>query len=342
MIIQNLKLFVLLLWSIGLSPNLYGHDNLTVHPMLAEKAYEVWNQTLFQDLGIDPSLTPDYRGIDSESASLNIGQIKTGGAIWTARPWTLQKWLIAGAIDEDTQVGRCVAHFFDPVRVPHSLTDPLNTGASDSFVWGTMGSSFTGSSGANQESWKKARAYYLSALTSETPREREENLAHTFYALGKVSHLLQDLSQPEHVRNDAHPIPPYRWIENYGRRNIDMLWRCDQLQNLSPLDWDAANFTKLEDFWNRGIYQENPATLDADASGSNLVGLSEFTNGNFIGPEASYAELTTLDQMHHADYPRLDDTNVASTGASGIKLANTCVTGNTVNPVTGRSRKCFF
>lgn len=62
------------------------------------------------------------------------------------------------------------------------------------------------SPGINQESWVKARNYYYDALTKSAKADREGNLARTFYAIGKVSHLLQDLSQPEHVRNDAHMV----------------------------------------------------------------------------------------------------------------------------------------
>lgn len=125
---------------------------------------------------------------------------------------TIHPMLMAGAVDEDDPLTHCLAHFYSPIPISgiHALTDPVGLGGRDSFEWASTGASFSPvsfvSSGVNQESWIKARKYYLDALTKDTMSLRDENFAHTFYALGKVSHLLQDLSQPDHVRNDAHLI----------------------------------------------------------------------------------------------------------------------------------------
>ena len=139
-----------------------------------------------------------------------------------AEPWTVKEWLKAGAIDEDAEDIRCFAHFYSPITSYHYLTDPCVLGSRDSFDWATDGGTFSpspefGLSGENEECWKEARGYYWAALTSTLKTDRDANLAHTFYALGKVNHLLQDLSAPEHVRNDAHPIPNGRWFELWAR-----------------------------------------------------------------------------------------------------------------------------
>jgi hypothetical protein len=50
--------------------------------------------------------------------------------------------------------------------------------------------------------WGDARDYYYWALTATSGTDRETYFAKTFQALGQVSHLLQDMAVPAHVRND--------------------------------------------------------------------------------------------------------------------------------------------
>lgn len=181
----------------------------------------------------------------------------------------------------------------------------------------------------------------MAALKSTLKTDRDANLAHTFYALGKINHLLQDLSAPEHVRNDAHPISGCRWFENYGRDHRIEIARWSELQDVSALDWRGKGFVKLEDFWNRGVYTGAAGNLDADASGSKLIGLSEFTNGNFLGADASYNESTT--GIHNFPHPALSDTNYASWGVAGnVSVALPWTSSNKVSPKSGSIRKSIF
>ena len=53
-------------------------------------------------------------------------------------------------------------------------------------------------------SWNDARDYYYKALTSEDKATREANFTDTFRAIGQVMHLVQDISVPEHTRNNGH------------------------------------------------------------------------------------------------------------------------------------------
>src|SRR5207245_9304306 len=52
-----------------------------------------------------------------------------------------------------------------------------------------------------------ARGHFLAGLTSGSPTDRNEELGLMFQSLGQVIHLIQDVSQPQHVRNDAHLNP---------------------------------------------------------------------------------------------------------------------------------------
>lgn len=53
-------------------------------------------------------------------------------------------------------------------------------------------------------SWNNARVYYLWALAADSKDMRERYFAETFRGLGQLVHLIQDMSVPEHVRNDGH------------------------------------------------------------------------------------------------------------------------------------------
>ncbi|MFH2047594.1 MAG: hypothetical protein ABIK92_20895 [Pseudomonadota bacterium] len=122
--------------------------------------------------------------------------------------WVI-KWLSDGGEMEDKPGGWCLPHW----RQRNHFHNPIdNTGFSG--VWDTgfysgmsvidwalqpLNSQYCG-----YYSWWDARSYYFKALTDPDKDTREINFAKTFRALGQVMHLVQDMSVPEHVRNDGH------------------------------------------------------------------------------------------------------------------------------------------
>jgi len=129
-----------------------------------------------------------------------------------------------------------------------------------------------------------------------------------YRALGQVVHLLQDTTQPQHVRNEQHLdyVIGFRtgWhshIEDYGAAN----WRNLNYSN-SVLDWRSLGFTKLEEFWDRHVYNGDPQALDHDASGGTQLGLAEFCNGNFIGERHSYGDYFESSDIAWYRCPRRD------------------------------------
>jgi len=54
-------------------------------------------------------------------------------------------------------------------------------------------------------SWPVVRQSYYQALTLLQKPDREAQFVRVFAGLGHVIHLVQDMSQPSHVLNDAHP-----------------------------------------------------------------------------------------------------------------------------------------
>jgi hypothetical protein len=261
-------------------------------------------------------------------------------------------WLSWGAYmedDEDPPVHsvhflRSSDHFYAVLHTPKWLTDGRETWGklpdhlTESYTWATspgmagpdMDKTFAG---PNRHTWQDARDKQFDALTLPAKADRDAALALTLYALGHVLHLNQDLSQPDHVRNDEH-VPRSsvlfrdgkHWIEEYGLRYLADSKKAGTLDTTFPLQprgwayWRSEGFRTLKSFWDRGKYTGSTAALDADAaqtSGEKL-GLAEYSNGNFIGEDAIYAERFPQKDsdrsLHYFPFPTL----LGSTTFGGI------------------------
>jgi len=160
-------------------------------------------------------------------------------------------------------------------------------------------------------SWQNTRGFEWLGLTATNQLSRKTNLANMFRGMGQVVHLLQDASQPQHVRNEQH-------LDQYGSTGIDTRWRSPiedygAISNLTLnyqhgiLNWRADGFTKLEDFWDRHLYSGSSAALDADLNGGvNTLGLAEWCNGNFISVRHSYAEYSGRGLIEYYPFPSLE------------------------------------
>ncbi len=158
-------------------------------------------------------------------------------------------------------------------------------------------------------------------------------MAHMFYAMGHILHLNQDLSQPDHVRNDEHLHPWHRWIEKFGTKTY--LHEADAFP-LEPQGWSywqSQGFSKILDFWDRNLYADSSSQgLIDDANGvaGKQLGLAEFSNGNFLGEDATYAEFFKPGDIHYFPFPSLKNTtqpqinprNLSGTAIDTVTLAD--------------------
>jgi len=201
----------------------------------------------------------------------------------------------------------------------------LAGGMANSYAWATdpntLSPWFLCPSGEhNIYRWDRAREYQLLALVSPSKTDRESYLAAMLSALGHELHLNQDLSEPEHVRNDAHVWN--RAIEGYGEKVYLANALANHEQNMqqyfpriSPRDWTYwrdQGFTKLLAFWDRGLYVNgNSRPLDEDAGGLSgaKLGLAEFSNGNFLGQNAIYSNFFRAGESQCFPHPALADTS---------------------------------
>jgi hypothetical protein len=102
--------------------------------------------------------------------------------------------------DEDLNIARYQHHFYDPISGNGYSYGPLTGHSAPD--WGLED---TQDFPDNQNfSLKDARDYLFRGLTKPDKQDRETNLALMFQALGHALHLIEDMAQPQHTRNDSH------------------------------------------------------------------------------------------------------------------------------------------
>jgi hypothetical protein len=194
-------------------------------------------------------------------------------------------------------------------------------------------------------SWHDVRQCFYTALTSQNKITREENLAKTFRGLGQLMHLVQDMSVPEHVRNDGHVIEMYEdWLDKSNNIRVsgkvieltdkDNLLEAISLPNTDNpfvlFDFESVDnptsYTGLivENLFDANRYDgSNPGPTVAE---TNKFGLSEYTNANFISPD-------TIFQSNKFPYPRTKN------DFSG--LLSICYLEEHLDPLDGENEKYF-
>jgi hypothetical protein len=132
----------------------------------------------------------------------------------------------AGAILEDRtdpeydNRWRFNRHFLDPTDNNRGLNFGFLKTFQSAATWG-----LTGGAETNDQSWEKALTeYFENATVGKIPDDRRKNQESLFVTLGHVIHLIQDLCQPSHTRNDAHAgdftSTGRAVIEDWGRFNV--------------------------------------------------------------------------------------------------------------------------
>ena len=227
-------------------------------------------------------------------------------------------------MEDEESVPRCLNHFYDPLtglglsniplddQLRDTITGQVVPIGNNSFTWGStrdcpglysdiwIDGIHLNVRTYNIWSWQNARYYEWLGLTSADPGVRRANFDDTFRAIGQVMHLLEDTTSPQHVRNEQHLTGSC--IEDYGFKYLNGLSYQE-----SMLNWQEAGFTKMEDFWDRHLYNGNPAALGADLSGgANTLGLAEWCNGNFLGARHLFPEYFKPGGVGYYPFPSRD------------------------------------
>lgn len=167
-----------------------------------------------------------------------------------------------GAVQEDVGA-RSLSHFYDPIY-DRPLT-VLGIG------WGTKSPDWAledqRTYSDQSYSLRDANEYLYRALTSTMPQDQNSGFGLLFETLGHVIHHIEDMAQPQHVRNDEHCdrwyCGPFKDPSAYeGFTN-------DNKKGLPFGGYGAVSFDRAREYWYNGI----------KGSGS---GIAEFTNTNFV------------------------------------------------------------
>lgn len=106
-----------------------------------------------------------------------------------------------GAMFEDVPGTRSLNHFYDPAHAGR----PLTIGAALGRASPDWALEDNGNVTPQEFSYKAARSnLFLAMSATESLTKRDEYWGKVFQSVGQVVHHLQDMAQPQHVRNDDH------------------------------------------------------------------------------------------------------------------------------------------
>ncbi|MBI5591265.1 MAG: hypothetical protein HY881_12360 [Deltaproteobacteria bacterium] len=165
-------------------------------------------------------------------------------------------------------------------------------------------------------SWNDARTYYFNALFVKDKVEKETNFAQTFRALGQCMHLVQDMSVPEHTRNNGHyfAYDYEKWVDEPDNRAA--------ISSYSSITYTANDSFPLSisHLFDTNQYDGTNPDITQQAT----IGLSEYSNANFLSPDTIFSGFI---------YPAYSDMteNIVSDGIENILYLKKCRNGETID-----------
>jgi hypothetical protein len=206
-------------------------------------------------------------------------------------PLTFSDLLAYGANVEDNLVLdlRVFRHFYNPIN-GQGLNVPLIPTFPSSPDWALAR---PGTLNDQEQSYWNARQSEFNALTNSLQGERNKWFGRTFQFLGQVVHHLQDMAQPQHVRNDPHCSSWLCWPVGLRAPSLYESWTNENLGGL-PTDFGAAGyditspqfvstFNSPRSFWNT-----TNTTNTTNATNPPGLGIAEFTNRNFVSAGTNF------------------------------------------------------
>jgi len=241
---------------------------------------------------------------------------------WGMDEKTIEQWLLKGAELEDegsnwqrfTGAARYTNHFHNPLK-PWNTAGLTDLQSGESTVLWAQDSNKQSTSVGGDWSWQAVRDYFFKALTLKTDAARQENFAKTFRGLGHQMHLMQDMSVPAHVRNDAHPedsllefnrLTGDYYFETWAKKYY---WRINAFAStptfpIVDMNINRNSLAPISQFIDTEQYNENVVPS------KNLTwGLSEYTNSNFVSNDTIFTETFNINDRHYFPYPRYVDQN---------------------------------
>jgi hypothetical protein len=132
--------------------------------------------------------------------------------------------------------------------------------------------------------WKDARSAFFNAATGTSDSSRQQFYANTFRIVGQLMHLVADLAQPDHTRNDAHPLDDdfEAFMASPGNQYLINGFKTFDPGILQIPTGDAVAKVPVARIWDTDRYDgSNPP----DEASSAMFGLAEFSSANFFSPD---------------------------------------------------------
>lgn len=231
---------------------------------------------LLSDLGLGAYGTPEF--VDTDGKVGNVTEIIAFGA----------------QFEDDDTTGRFLRHFYDPQF--NNYAGRGLAGFSTSPDWALED---RGPIALQDYSYEDARDAYLQALSCRTAPCRRDAFSLVFQTMGHVIHHIQDMGQPQHTRNDIHPIEPRNFYEKYTEGNNARI--RDIIDANAYGDFPFAQYCPLpRNYWE---------TLDGS---SHYKGMAEFTGLNFVSMNSMYQISTSSSTgfTNHSEFPEPSGNNL--------------------------------
>ncbi|MDA8240450.1 MAG: hypothetical protein M0Z67_08790 [Nitrospiraceae bacterium] len=230
------------------------------------------------------------------------------------------EWLRDGGLYEDkppwtVSYTRSLNHFHNPLKT-WDIAGFKGTFQS-SVIWAQDQGAF-GSLWGGDFSWKKDREYFYTALTGKdfsgnmiapTQSGKGKYFANTFRGIGQVMHLVEDASVPAHTRNDAHVVGyHYELAVDKFRQKGDPVFTNAVA---SPINFDPSILSLSKNalapipiarIFDTDKY--DPTNLDPNVTVGGAIGLSEYSNANFVSEGLLSANFQDF------PFPRIQDTTI--------------------------------
>jgi hypothetical protein len=233
-----------------------------VHQIITEHAFDAAQINILHRMGLYDHLT-------------------IGAPAKSAKAWVAYGSVREDDITESFPPARSVNHFFDPAHGVGLTAGVWPACANSVDILGSHLTMHRADRWAidypsdNQWSLGHAREYQYAALVGDDAATRDQAAADMFRAVGHIVHLVQDMAQPEHTRNDQHLAVfggdvEASLYEAWSKFNLVTIPRGDLVAVMDG--YPTVTFPHFADYFANG----------------NGKGLAEFANRNFLTQDTNY------------------------------------------------------
>ncbi len=247
------------------------------------------------------------------------------------------KYLIQEGSRLEDQGTRPLNHFHDPT-VDNLLAaglDDILSGES-ALLWAQDRNTQSSKTGGDW-SWNTVRDYWYKNVTALTDKDTDDNLEMLMRGLGYQMHLIQDMSQPNHVRNNAHLFDGKGWLigfETWAKINDDKILNIINGAAIPAITVDLlSEYQADKSLSPMAVLFDTRTYLGITTPTTSLSqGLSEYTNGNFFSQDTVFSAERYADNTSHKyyfPYPRKQSSDIQAyidrtkTAQGGIYISKT-------------------